>query len=60
MTDPEDWADESGNGVPAPDAPNGLPDIEADSPARRSPQVREAQRIGSRRPDLLPRQPSNR
>lgn len=46
----------SPNGVPIPDAPAGLLPVEADSPARRSPQVRAAQRIGSRRPDLLPRQ----
>lgn len=60
MTDPDGWAEVSPNGVPAPDAPSGLPDREALSPARRSPQVREAQRIGSRRPDLLPRQVSDR
>lgn len=46
----------SANGVPAPTPPAGLPEVEADSPARRSPQVRAAQRLGSRRPDLLPRQ----
>lgn len=46
----------SANGVPIPPAPAGLPDVEATSPARRSPQVRAAQRIGSKRPDLLPRQ----
>lgn len=46
----------SPNGVPVPEAPAGLPDVEADSPARRSPQVRAAQRLGSKRPDLLPRQ----
>lgn len=60
MADPDGWADVSPNGVPAPDAPADLPDVEADSPARRSPQVRAAQRLGSRRPDLLPRQPSDR
>lgn len=60
MTDPDGWADVSDNGVPAPDAPMGLADAEALSPARRSPQVRAAQRLGSRRPDLLPRQPSDR
>lgn len=60
MADPDGWADESPNGVPAPDAPMGLTDREADSPARRSPQVRAAQRLGSLRPDLLPRQPSDR
>lgn len=46
----------SPNGVPVPEAPAGLSDVEANSPARRSPQVRAAQRIGSKRPDLLPRQ----
>lgn len=49
----------SPNGVPAPMPPAGLKEDEADSPARRSPQVRAAQRIGSRRPDLLPRQSSD-
>lgn len=49
----------SANGVPIPPAPAGLPDVEADSPARRSPQVRAAQRLGSKRPDLLPRQPAD-
>lgn len=49
----------SANGVPIPEAPAGLMEVEADSPARRSPQVRAAQRINSRRPDLLPRQPSD-
>lgn len=53
MTDPDGWGDTSPNGVPAPPAPAGMTDVEAASPARRSPQVREAQRIGSRRPDLL-------
>lgn len=53
MTDPDGWGDTSLEGVPAPAAPAGLSDREAESPARRSPQVREAQRIGSRRPDLL-------
>lgn len=53
------FADVSANGVPAPDAPDGLSDVERDSPARRSPQVRRAQVIGSRRPDLLPRQPAS-
>lgn len=43
-------------GVPAPPAPSGMPDREALSPARRSPQVRAAQRAGGLRPDLLPRQ----
>ena len=37
----------------------GLTDAEATSPARRSPQVRAAQRLGSRRPDLLPKQPAD-
>jgi hypothetical protein len=60
MADPDGWALVSAEGVPAPDAPAGLPDVEALSPARRSPQVRAAQRTGSRRPDLLPRQPSDR
>jgi len=59
-SDPAGWADVSLEGVPAPDAPHGLPDTEALSPARRSPQVRQAQRLGSKRPDLLPRQPSDR
>ncbi len=45
-------------GVPAPIAPDGLPDAQAQSPARRSPQVRAAQLAGSRRPDLLPRRPA--
>jgi len=49
----------SPNGVPAPAPPKGLPAVEADSPARRSPQVRAAQRLGSKRPDLLPRQPAD-
>lgn len=56
---PDGWADLSDNGVDAPDAPAGLAAQEADSPARRSPQVRAAQRLGSRRPDLLPRQRSD-
>lgn len=49
----------SPNGVPIPVAPAGLSEVEADSPARRSPQVRAAQRTGSKRPDLMPRQPSD-
>jgi hypothetical protein len=53
------FTDPSPNGVPAPDAPAGLPDYEALSPARRSPQVRAGQRLGSRRPDRLPKQPSD-
>jgi hypothetical protein len=60
MADPDGWADISLNGVPIPIAPAGLKEAEADSPARRSPQVREAQRLNVKRPDLLPRQPSNR
>lgn len=46
----------SPNGVPVPEASAGLAEVEADSPARRSAQVRAAQRLGSKRPDLLPRQ----
>lgn len=60
MIDPDGWGDVSPEGVPAPAAPEGLSDREALCPARRSPQVREAQRTGSRRPDLLPKQPSDR
>lgn len=60
MADPDGWGDISPEGIPIPDPPDGLPDTEADSPARRSPQVRAAQQTGSRRPDLLPRQPSDR
>lgn len=41
------------NGVRPPAPSAGLPPAESGSPARRSPQVRQAQRIGSRRPDLL-------
>lgn len=48
----------SANGVPIPAPAASLPDDEADSPARRSAQVRAAQKIGSKRPDLLPRQSS--
>lgn len=50
------FTEPSPNGVPAPEPPSGIPDAEALSPARRSPQVREAQRRGSLRPDLLPKQ----
>lgn len=50
----------SPEGVPAPEPPAGVSDAEAFTPARRSPEVREAQRIGSRRPDLLPRARSDR
>lgn len=49
----------SPDGVPAPEPPTGLPDVEALSPSRRSPQVRASQRLGSRRPDLLAKQPSD-
>jgi hypothetical protein len=49
----------SSNGVPAPIPPAGMSEVEADSPARRSPQVRAAQQIGSARPDLLPKQSAN-
>lgn len=54
-----DWATPSANGVPIPPAPSGISDTDANSPARRSPQVRRAQVIGSRRPDLLPKTPSD-
>lgn len=60
VADPIEWAEPSLNGVTAPIAPMGLADREVDSPARRSPQVRAAQVSGSRRPDLLSRQPSDR
>jgi hypothetical protein len=53
------FTDPSPDGVPAPEPPAGLPDYEALSPARRSPQVRAAQRLSSRRPDRLPKQPSD-
>lgn len=53
------FTEPSPEGVPAPEPPAGLPDVEATSPARRSPQVRAAQRTGSRRPDLLPKQPAD-
>jgi hypothetical protein len=49
----------SPEGVPAPEAPSGLTPAEAESPARRSPQVRAAQRTRTRRPDLLPKQPAD-
>lgn len=52
------FADASPNGVIPPPPSNALPAREADTPARRSPQVRAAQRQGSLRPDLLPRQSS--
>jgi len=54
------FGDVSTGGVPPPDPPAGMPAREAGSPARRSPQVREAQRRGTGRPDLLPRQSSLR
>lgn len=54
-----EFTDLSPEGVPAPEAPSGLPGAEALSPARRSPQVRGAQRLGSRRPDLLAKQPAD-
>lgn len=50
-----DWATPSANGVPIPPAPSGISETDANSPARRSPQVRRAQQLGSRRPDLLPK-----
>ena len=53
------FTEPSPDGVPAPEPPAGLPDYEALSPARRSPQVRTAQRLGSRRPDRLPKSPSD-
>lgn len=53
------YSEPSPDGVPAPEAPAGLPPAESGSPARRSPQVRAAQRLGSRRPDLLPKQPAD-
>lgn len=59
-TQPEGWADVSANGVEPPKPPSGLAEREADSPARRSPQVRAAQRMSTRRPDLLPRQRADR
>lgn len=43
----------SPNGVPAPAPPSGLPGFEANSPARRSPQVRWCQEHDSVRPDLV-------
>lgn len=52
------FADASPNGAPTPAPSAGLPAREADSPARRSPQVRAAQSAGGRRPDLLARQNS--
>lgn len=49
-----DWADVPDHGTDYPDPPAGLRDADAASPARRSPRVRKAQHLGSRRPDLLP------
>lgn len=48
----------SDGGVSPPPPSAGLPTREALSPARRSPQVRAAQRRGMLRPDLLDRQSS--
>lgn len=48
------WGAVSPNGAPIPPAPPGLSERDATSPARRSPQVRAAQALGIRRPDLLP------
>jgi hypothetical protein len=53
------FSDLSPYGVPIPDPPPFLPAPESESVARRSPQVRRAQMIGSRRPDWLPRQPGD-
>lgn len=53
------FSDVSPNGVEPPTAPPNLADYDADSPARRSPYVRAAQRLGSRRPDRLPKQPGD-
>lgn len=50
------WA--AGGVMPGP-APAWLDEAEAASPARRSPRVRAAQAAGTRRPDRLPRQPSD-
>lgn len=50
-----DWGALSPHGCAVPDPPAGLRLADATSPARRSPRVRAAQAIGSRRPDLLPR-----
>lgn len=48
------WGALSPNGAPIPAPPAGLSERDATSPARRSARVRAAQRIGTRRPDLLP------
>lgn len=52
------FGDVSPNGVTPPPPSAGLTPREAASPARRSPQVRAAQRQETRRPDLLLRQSS--
>lgn len=49
------FADVSPEGVAPPAPPAGLPGFEANSPARRSPQVRWCQINGSIRPDLVPK-----
>lgn len=54
----DDFGRTSPEGVPAPPPTADLSPQEATSPARRSPQVRAAQAIGSRRPDLFGRQSS--
>lgn len=55
----ETFSELSPNGVEIPPPPVNLPDYDTDSPARRSPGVRAAQRLGSRRPDRLPKQPGD-
>lgn len=55
----ETFSEVSPNGVEVPPPPANLVDYDADSPGRRSPAVRAAQRIGSRRPDRLPKQPGD-
>lgn len=50
-----DWGEISADGCDIPDPPAGLLDDDAYSAARRSPRVRAAQLLGTRRPDLLPR-----
>lgn len=52
------FGDMSPNGALPPPASVGLPQRESESPARRSPQVRAAQREGSSRPDLMSRRNS--
>lgn len=54
-----DFADPSPEGVAAPAAPKSLSSLEANSPARRSPQVRRAQALGSRRADRVGRAPAD-